>query len=96
MDFRHNLVLAAREAINNAIKHADASQVWVRVSVKDDRFLVEVEDNGRGFDVEHRRESGNGLKNIQIRLEQIGGRAEVTSQPGHGTKITFRANLAQG
>ena len=96
VDFRHNLVLAAREAINNAIKHADASQVWVRVSVKDDRFLVEVEDNGRGFDVEHRRESGNGLKNIQIRLEQIGGRAEVTSQPGHGTKITFRANLAQG
>jgi signal transduction histidine kinase/ligand-binding sensor domain-containing protein len=93
--FRHNLALAVREAINNAIKHAHASHVWIRVALTENQLLVEVEDDGRGFDVEQWREAGNGLRNIQTRLEQIGGRAEVTSQPGHGTKVTFRASLAR-
>jgi len=95
VDFRHNLVLAIREALNNAIKHANASEIWIRAFVKEDHLLVEVQDNGRGFDVHQGRVMGNGLNNIQARLDEIGGRAEVTSRPGQGAKVTFRASFTQ-
>jgi signal transduction histidine kinase len=95
VDFRHNLVLAIREALNNSIKHANASEIWIRAFVKKDHLLVEVQDDGRGFDVNQRRAQGNGLNNLRARLDQIGGRAELASQPGHGTKVTFRASFTQ-
>jgi signal transduction histidine kinase/ligand-binding sensor domain-containing protein len=96
VEFRHNLALAVREALNNAIKHANASAIWIRVRVHDNVLLVEVEDDGVGFDLPHSCAGGNGLNNLLVRLQQIGGAVEVTSQPGHGTKVSFCAPLATG
>ena len=95
VDFRHNFVLAIREALNNAIKHSGASEIWIRVFVKENDLRVEIEDNGRGFDLIQGRANGNGLNNLDARLHQIGGRAEVASHPGQGAKVTLRASFAR-
>jgi signal transduction histidine kinase len=88
-EFRHSLFLAVKEALNNVIKHAHATEVRLRVSWAEDELQIEIADNGQGFDASQGRVLGNGLKNMQTRLSGLGGRAEIASQPGEGTKITF-------
>jgi signal transduction histidine kinase len=84
---RHNLLLAVKEALNNTIKHADASEVWLRVHCQDGLLRVAVEDNGRGFDPAGVRGEHNGLVNLQSRMTGIGARVEVDSRPGGGTRV---------
>jgi signal transduction histidine kinase len=84
---RHNLFLAVKEALNNAVKHSRAKEVWLHVTWKNDELSVVVQDNGCGFtdDVER----GNGLANMKTRMESIQGRAEIVTEPGTGSKIAF-------
>jgi signal transduction histidine kinase/ligand-binding sensor domain-containing protein len=93
---RHNLFLAFKEALNNVVKHAAATEVRISVEVRSHDFILTLRDNGRGFDRErpqsserHRLSSGNGLRNIEGRIAQIGGRCEIDSQFGKGTVISF-------
>ncbi|PTY07126.1 hypothetical protein DB347_07385 [Opitutaceae bacterium EW11] len=93
---RHNLFLAFKEALNNAMKHAAASEVHVSVSVGEDSFSFVIKDNGRGFDPQNpaplestRFGGGRGVGNMQKRMERIGGRCGVTSQPGAGTTVSL-------
>jgi signal transduction histidine kinase/ligand-binding sensor domain-containing protein len=94
-EVRHNLFLAFKEAINNTLRHSGATEVQVSLRVKPEAFVWQVEDNGRGFDPETVRPgsgnggSGNGLPNMRRRLQEIGGRCEIQSVPGQGTKIIF-------
>jgi two-component sensor histidine kinase len=91
-EVRHNLFLGFKEALNNAARHSAASEVWVRVRVQGHSLHVRVEDNGQGFDPAAAR-GGHGLANMQARLQALGGRAEVRSQPGRGTSVTFHLPL---
>jgi signal transduction histidine kinase len=79
------------EAVGNAIKHAHASQIGVRLKIDDHLFTAEIQDDGVGFDVaeaQRRREAGHlGLLNLQERAELIGGRCTIQSRPGAGTLI---------
>ena len=94
---RHNLFMAVKESLNNAIKHSSAGEVWLRIRWADHRLTVNVEDNGRGFDPAHAREkNGNGLSNIQSRMDTICGKAELKSQAGQGTKIRLSLPLTEG
>jgi signal transduction histidine kinase len=93
---RHNLVLAFKEALNNAVKHAGATEVKLALRLSRREFTVLLEDNGRGGvpPVEapapaRATRGGNGLGNMRRRLEQIGGRCEIDSQTGRGTRIAF-------
>ena len=93
---RHNLFLAFKEALNNVVKHAAATEVRISVEVRSHDFILTLRDNGRGFDRDrpqssesHRISSGNGLRNIEGRISQIGGRCEIGSQVGKGTVISF-------
>lgn len=86
---RHNLLLAVKEALNNAARHAAASAVRLRIQLNDDWLCVAVEDDGRGFDVRQPGRSGNGLQNMRSRMEAVGGRAEIQSEPGRGTTVTL-------
>jgi len=86
---RHGLFLAVKEALNNAVKHAGASEVELRVSVSRKELVIEVEDNGKGFNVDGAETLGNGLRNLRERLEDLGGRAEVTSTLGKGTLVRY-------
>ena len=86
---RHNVFLAFKEALHNAVKHSGASEVRIALAVDAGVLTLLVEDYGRGFDPAAANLSGNGLGNMRRRLEEIGGRCEVVSTPGQGVKIKF-------
>jgi signal transduction histidine kinase len=86
---RHNLVLAVKEALNNAIKHALASEIELRAELETDTLRVQITDNGRGFLLEESRAHGNGLRNMEKRLISTGGRCQIDSRASGGTKVTF-------
>jgi signal transduction histidine kinase/ligand-binding sensor domain-containing protein len=95
-EIRHNLFLAFKEALNNVVKHAGATEVRITLEVHSRDFVFRLRDNGRGFDREQpisnesgRIASGNGLRNIEGRISRIGGRCEISSEFGKGTVITF-------
>jgi signal transduction histidine kinase len=91
--FRQQLFLAFKEALANVVRHAGATMVWLRISVRDDQLVVEVADNGRGFDVSERRAGADGVANMKERLQALGGRCEISSEPGKGTTVRFQAPL---
>jgi len=88
-DVRHDIFLAVKEAFHNVLKHSEATEVWLKLAVQDRTVRLTIDDNGRGFHPEDVSGSGNGLNNIQSRLTECGGRAEIVSAPLQGTKIQF-------
>ena len=83
---RRDLFFVFKEAINNIQKHAMATEVTIHIEAKDNHLLLQVTDNGKGFDAQqptHR----NGLKNMQQRMQKWGGTTTVHSSPGNGTVI---------
>ncbi len=78
-----------QEGIGNAIKHAQAESIKVRVALEGAEVVIEVEDDGVGFDPEL-TEGGLGLVGIEERVIARQGKWEVTSKPGQGSKISVR------
>jgi signal transduction histidine kinase len=91
--FRQELFFAFKEALTNVVRHAGASLVWLRISVKADWLTVELADNGRGFDLRERQSGDDGLANMSARLKALGGECEITSDSQKGTTVRFRAPL---
>jgi signal transduction histidine kinase len=85
---RHSLFLAVKEALNNVIRHASATEVEFQISQLGDRLHMVITDNGRGFDL-NSVQRGNGLTNLQERLQAMRGECRVESQPGSGTTVKF-------
>jgi signal transduction histidine kinase/ligand-binding sensor domain-containing protein len=94
-EVRHNLFLAFKEALNNCVRHSGASQVRLSVELKPAEVVMRLEDNGKGFvaGTETIARRGNGLANIQKRMEQIGGVAEIQSAVGNGATVILRLPL---
>ncbi len=99
---RHNLFLAFKEALNNALKHAAATEVRISLALQPDAFVLVVKDNGRGFDLTRsastdsvRINSGNGLQNMKQRLGRIGGHCEIISAKGEGTSVSLLVGIKQ-
>jgi len=90
---RRNLFLAVKEALNNAAKHSEASEVFLRIYRHDQKLTVVVEDNGRGFDPARADVARNGMANMTQRMGEIGGFFTVASQPGGGCRIEFTVPL---
>jgi signal transduction histidine kinase len=92
---RHNLFLAVKEALRNAVKHANAELLWLRVSADGGELAITVEDNGKGFDPGRLASDGshNGVGNMRRRMEEVAGRFEVSSRPGSGTRVMFAVPL---
>jgi signal transduction histidine kinase/ligand-binding sensor domain-containing protein len=98
-EVRHNLFLAFKEALNNAVRHANASEVRVSLDIAPTSFVLSVEDEGCGFVPDTNGASrpqdsvrfgaGNGLANMSQRLAEIGGRCDIQSVRGEGTKVTL-------
>lgn len=86
---RHHLLLALKEALNNAVRHSAAKEVRLRVAVEADALTVQVEDSGRGFDAAHPPRRGHGLESLRSRVESQGGRFRLRSEPGGGTTVAF-------
>jgi signal transduction histidine kinase len=86
---RHNISMAAKEAMHNVIKHAKASQVTVHVSFAEMLLTVSIQDDGCGFDATA-NPTGHGLLNMNRRLEDIGGSCLIESSAKTGTTVRFR------
>ena len=83
------------EAIGNAKKHAQATQINVNLLSQNDNLYVEVKDNGVGFDVDATKASYDqrtslGLLNMDERAQEIGGRSVLESEPGKGTRLRLQ------
>jgi len=89
---RHNLILAVKEAVHNVIKHAKASEVSVQMALEGTTLTIRVQDNGSGFSLDS-NPAGNGLENLQQRLQQIGGTCSIQSEPAKGTTVSFQVKV---
>lgn len=96
-EMRHSLFLVVKEALNNTLKHADATSVCVRASLSNGDFRIELSDNGRGFDLGSlsAKSLGNGLGNMRDRIEKAGGKYEIQSAKGQGTQISLVVPLTR-
>jgi signal transduction histidine kinase len=96
---RHNLYLAVKETLNNVVKHAHATEAWLRLIPRADGFDIIVEDNGCGLNGDHgkvnsnRISSGQGLGNLEKRLAACAGRFVLSSAPGKGTRVELSVNV---
>jgi signal transduction histidine kinase len=78
----------AREALNNSLKHAQAAHIVVRLTYGPDKTVLEVEDDGAGFDSLAGMEAGGmGLHTMQERADRLGARLEVMTAMGEGTLV---------
>ena len=78
----------AQEALNNALKHAAATAVTVHIHTEGDHVIMEISDNGQGFDPDAASgQGGMGLANMRQRAEKLGGSLTISSAPGEGTRV---------
>lgn len=87
---RRNVFLTVKEALNNVVKHAQATQVWFTIQPDTSHLLIEVVDDGHGFVPNDRTRLRNGLGNMQTRMSESGGTCEIRSSPkGTRVRITY-------
>ena len=101
-EVRHNLFLAIKEVLNNAVKHANATEISLQLKLQPAGFTFIIKDNGHGFvqartdsksTEANRISSGHGLRNLTKRLEEIHGKCTITSAPGQGTTVELTVML---
>src|SRR5690606_17099240 len=86
------LLRMIQELITNAVKHADATQIIVQAGLKDGFLLIEVEDDGKGFDTKQVKRN-MGLNNLESRVKSLGGRLEIDSRIGEGTNFIITCQI---
>ncbi len=85
---RHNITMAVKEAVHNAIKHAKASEICIHLTFNENLLTISVQDNGCGFQPADNI-AGHGLTNMRRRMEGAGGSCVIESKSGHGTMVHF-------
>jgi len=90
-ELRHNVFLAVKEALNNLVRHAHATEAHLRVTWSDGSIALEIEDNGKGFTNGENSSTADGLRNMRERMKEIDGRFTIETSPGTGTcvRLTF-------
>ncbi len=93
LDMSRNLIMICKEAMNNALKYADAGNVKVQAILKEKNILhLSIIDDGKGFDQEAVTE-GNGLKNMHNRTKRLNGKIYIDSKQNSGTSINLHFKL---
>ncbi|HEX5880853.1 MAG TPA: GAF domain-containing sensor histidine kinase [Actinomycetota bacterium] len=82
-----DIVQLAREALSNVSRHAQATSCRVSLYRLQDATVLEIDDDGRGFDPARASGTGQGLPNLHERAKRLGGRTQIHSTPGQGTKV---------
>jgi signal transduction histidine kinase len=97
---RHNLFLVVKEALNNVVKHATASEVTISFAIHQNAFEVIINDNGCGFDTTNGvlaasgKRVGNGTVNMRQRMQEIGGTFDLQSAPAQGTTVKMSVRFS--
>ena len=84
--------MCLKEAVNNIVKHSQATICRITFYLSDDEFRMMIQDNGTGFERSKRFEGGNGLRGMEERIEFINGSLEIESD--EGTTVTLSIPLA--
>ncbi len=92
-DIEVGIYRIAHEAIGNAVRHADARTITLHLRGTNGRLRLQVEDDGRGFDVHGSRGTAIGLSSMEERAIALGGQLAVRSEPGQGTEVIFTCDL---
>lgn len=91
---KRNIFLVLKEAMNNALKYAQASRISVHLNTSTHGFHLMVADNGSGFDPEKVGRDGNGLRNMRARAERLGATLTIAELVPHGAQLDLRLNLS--
>jgi signal transduction histidine kinase len=89
LPLRRSLLLAVKEAINNAAKHSGATQLLLKIQRQDSGLNVIVADDGKGFDPAKSSGKRHGIGNMIQRMKEVGGQCVVVSKPGNGCRVEF-------
>ena len=92
-EVRHNVFLAFKEAVNNVVKHAQATEARVKLELLPEKFILSVTDNGRGLGDISGKQLRNGLKNMRKRLADVHGEFDVAPGTNGGTVVKFTVPL---
>ena len=95
LEVEEQLYRLGQEALANVVKHARASRAAVRIAADDDIVMIEVHDDGRGFDPAAVGPDHFGLRSMRGRVADLGGRLEITSTPGQGTVLRVEVPAQQ-
>jgi signal transduction histidine kinase len=90
---RHQLFLAFKESLTNVVRHSGATEVRLGFRVDQGQVRLTIADNGRGLPTDARTDEMNGVANMRDRIEKLGGRFELSSQPGRGTVLRLSVPL---
>ncbi len=85
-DYELALYRITQELINNVLKHAEAKHVSLQIGRRDEKIILMMEDDGKGFDV-HVHKAGYGLQNLDARTKLMHGTMTIDSHPGKGTSV---------
>ncbi len=92
-EYRKDLYLIFKEAVNNLIKYSEATEVLLNIEIEENILKMGIFDNGKGFNV-NKISEGNGLQNMRNRAENIGADLQILSFVGEGTKILLIVPLS--
>ncbi len=92
LELRRNIPPLFKEVLNNIRKHSQASHVAIQLYCRDGNLVLEVKDDGVGFDMS-KTKSGDGLKNFQNRAVEMAAELSVVSQPKSGTTVKLTAPI---
>ncbi len=92
-EIRRNVFLVVKEALNNILKHAKATEVNITLVRNGDSLTLYIQDNGRGIDMDKLRQFGNGLKNMKKRMADI--HVDFSIENKNGTLITMHRKVSQ-
>jgi len=95
-EMRHQLFLAFKEALNNIVRHARASEVSLRIASEKGRLVISVTDDGCGFTGAVPAGSPDGMQGMCDRLARLGGECSVHSVEGKGVSVTFSLPIKGG
>lgn len=87
--WKQNLIRILKEALNNALKHSEASRIAVSIALSDEGYRLSVQDDGRGLDSSGSG-GGNGLRNMRARAASMGARFDTSTPPEGGCRIALQ------
>jgi signal transduction histidine kinase len=85
-DYELALYRITQELINNVLKHAEAKNVSLQIGQRDEKIILMIEDDGKGFDINIHKD-GYGLHNLDARTKLMSGTMTIDSKPGKGTGV---------
>ncbi|OCA88264.1 histidine kinase [Bacillus sp. FJAT-27225] len=84
-----------QESVQNALKHAEASEIQVKLEMKETGVTVVIKDNGKGFDPKKRKYNSFGIMGMKERVDLLGGQFAISSKPGQGAAVIIQVPIPQ-